>query len=44
MRQNHATANNDNDSDETYSPNMKKRRSSKFIFTSILYSFYKFIK
>jgi hypothetical protein len=44
MHQNHAIANNDNNSDETYSPKMKKRHSSKFIFTSILYSFYKFIK
>lgn len=35
-RQNHAIVD-DNDSDEIYSPKMKKRRSSMFIF--ILYNF-----
>lgn len=37
--QNHAITYNDND--ENYSPNIKKRRSSKFIFFSILHSFHK---
>lgn len=37
VRQNRAIANSDNDS-ETYSPKIKKRRSSKFIFTFISYS------
>jgi len=46
VHQNHAIVNNDNDSDETYSPKIKKRRSSKFIFllSYILFNFYKLIK
>ncbi|XP_029174871.1 uncharacterized protein LOC114943421 [Nylanderia fulva] len=46
VHQNHTIVNNDNDSDETYSPKIKKRGSSKFIFSfsHIVFSFYKLIK
>lgn len=46
VHQNHAIVNNDNDSDKTYSPKIKKRRSSKSIFSLsyILFRFYKLIK
>jgi len=41
MRQKHAIMD-DNSSDVIYSPKIKKRRSSKFVFISISYSFYKY--
>jgi len=41
MLQKHAIMD-DNSSNVIYSPKIKKRRSSKFIFISVLYSFYKY--